>query len=355
MQSKIRLRMLAMAFLIEGLLFRSSMFAEDHFFLDDLPDHVAASMEQRAKMLAALPQSDGPGFEFNLDDLQKWDTGQSVRVAFLGGDTALHREIAEATVEITNACNIKLDFGFNSATGQYRRWTSSDTAHSAEIRVSFDQSGYFSLIGRDSVNGTIGLVGTPVGGRPNQRSLNLGGFLIARPANWKKTVRHEFLHALAFKHEHQSPLGGCDAQFRWEDDQGYSLTQNTNGEFITDTNGKRPGIYTYLSGAPNGWSRSKVDHNLRQASPGSGIAGPFDRESIMLYRFPSLFYVSTPNPCAPVGSSENLSVGDIKGLKLLYPFEAEFIASQSQRQAKVRQAISKSNRLDSHLKQRLLQ
>lgn len=316
--------------------------AQDDFVLDDLPDHVTASLEARAKWFASLPQGNNPGFDFFVDDLQAWSPGQTVKVAFLGGTSALHKDIADATTEITANSNIFLDFGLNSATGEYRRWSTSDAAHAAEIRVSFDQPGFFSLVGRDSSNPSVGAPGQAVGGRANQRSLNLAGFDITRPASWKKTTRHEFLHALSFNHEHQSPIGGCDAQFRWEDDAGYQFTQDANGRFITDANGKRPGIYTYLSGAPNHWSRSKVDHNLRQAPAGSGTVGAFDRDSIMLYRFPALFYVSDPNPCAPLGTGENLSAGDIAGLKHLYPSAVADIRVIAGRQANARNAISRA-------------
>ena len=316
--------------------------AQDEFILDDLPDHVTASLEARAKWFASLPQGNNPGFNFFLDDLQAWSPGQTVSVAFLGGTTPLHKDIAEATKQITDNCNIKLDFGFNPTTGKYRSWSTSDTTHAAEIRVSFDQNGYFSLLGRDSSNPTIGAPGQAVGGRANQRSLNLGGFDVSRPASWIKTTRHEFLHALAFNHEHQSPMGGCDSQFRWDDEAGYQLTQDANGQYITDPNGKRPGIYTYLSGAPNHWSRVKVDHNLRQAPSGSGTAGTFDRASIMLYRFPALFYVSTPNPCAPLGGGDDLSAGDIAGLQYLYPTTPANIQAIAGRQANVRNVISKA-------------
>ena len=230
-------------------------------------------------------------------------------------------------------------------------WTTSDVAHAAEIRVSFDQGGYFSLVGSDSSNPQIGGLGQAVGGRANQRSLNLGGFDVARPASWAKTTRHEFLHALAFHHEHQSPVGGCDSQFRWDDDPGYLFTQDANGQYITDPNGKRPGIYTYLSGAPNHWSRAKVDHNLRQAPAGSVSTGPFDRESIMLYRFPALFYVSTPSPCAPLGTGENLSNGDITGLKHLYPDAQPEIQTIAARQSKLRETISKKANVQAEIKE----
>ncbi len=326
--------------------------AQDDFLLDDLPDHVTATLEARAKWFAALPQGNSPGFDFFVEDLQRWSPGQTVKVAFLGGTPDLHRDIADATKQITDNCNIKLDFGFNAATGTYRKWTTSDAVHAAHIRVSFDQGGYFSLVGQDSSNPSVGDPSKPVGGRAYQRSLNLGGFDVARPASWRKTTRHEFLHALAFNHEHQSPVGGCDAQFRWQDDPGYQFTQTPQGQYITDPNGKRPGIYTYLSGAPNFWNRAKVDHNLRQASPGSGTAGSFDRESIMLYRFPPLFYVSDPSPCGPIGSGENLSVGDIAGLKHLYPAEtAPQAALIAERTKKARESISKAPSLKAEVKE----
>lgn len=325
-----------------GLLAVSKGNSQDELVPDDLPDHVTASIEARTKWFASLPQGNNPGFEFFVDDLQSWAPGQTVRVAFLGGTTQLHQDLADATKQITESCNIKLDFGLNPTTGKYRTWTTADTVHSAEIRVAFDQKGYFSLLGTDSSNTSIGAVGQAVGGRANQRSLNLGGFDVVRPSTWQKTTRHEFLHALAFNHEHQSPMGGCDSQFRWDDDAGYQFTQDSNGQYITDPNGKRPGIYTYLSGAPNNWSRSKVDHNLRQAHPGSGTAGTFDRESIMLYRFPALFYVSTPNPCAPLGSGDSLSTGDIAGLTHLYPHDNASMLARTNRQGKLRDTISKA-------------
>lgn len=327
------------------------VFAQDEWIVDDLPDEVTATMEVRDKQMAALTQDNSTGLEFFVDKLQRWEPGQTVRVAFMGGTPVLHKEIAEATNQITDACNIKLDFGFNATTNTYRTWTTNDTQYAAEIRVSFDQKGYFSLLGTDSINSQIGTQAGGVGGRPGQRSLNLGGFAISKPASWIKTTRHEFLHALSFNHEHQSPAGGCDAQFRWENDPGYLYTKDANGQFITDENGKRPGIYTYLSGAPNNWSRSKVDHNLRQASSGSGVTGSFDRESIMLYRFPSLFYISSPNPCAPTGTGENLSAGDIAGLKELYPSDDDSALEIVNQQKKIREVISKSSNLNSSIKE----
>jgi hypothetical protein len=288
------------------------------FILEDLPQGVRETMAERDAWLATLPRASS-GEEFLVADLQRWAPGQTVRVAFLGGSTELHRDIADATLQITDACNLQLDFGFDPATGSFRTWSTADTAYAAEIRVSFDQGGYFSLVGTDSIDAAIGRPFDPVGGRPHQRSLNLGGYDVRRPADWRGTTRHEFLHALAFHHEHQNLNGPCQDEFRWDDDPGYARTQDARGVFINDAQGRRPGIYTYLSGAPNRWDRAKVDHNLRAHAHGENTAGAFDPASVMLYRFPPLFYRQAPSPCAPAGNGQDLSDGDRAGLRLLYP------------------------------------
>ena len=182
--------------------------------------------------------------------------------------------------------------------------------------------------GTDSINPNIGLPQQSVGGRAHQRSLNLGGFDVARPSSWQGTVRHEFLHALSFHHEHQNMRGPCEAAFRWEDDPGYQPTRDARGAYVTDAAGLRPGIYTYLSGYPNGWPKSKVDFNLRTISDSRAlVAGPFDPASVMLYRFPALFYRTQPSPCAPAGDGQQLSDGDKRGLKLLYPKAAAALSA----------------------------
>jgi hypothetical protein len=243
-------------------------------------------------------------------------------VAFRGGSKELHQDIVDATKEITDACNLTLDFGLDAATGEFRKWSTQDAEHAAEIRVSFDKNGFFSLVGTDSASPDIGLATSGTGGRAFQCSLNLGGFTVNRPPNWRGVVRHEFLHALGFHHSHQNMRGPCEQAFRWEDDPGYVPTQDSKGGFIADSEQRRPGIYTYLSGHPNFWGEAKVTHNLRTEEDPSVVAGPFDRKSVMLYRFPPLFYKSLPSPCAPEGEGLSLSEGDRRGLSLLYPHSA---------------------------------
>ena len=291
---------------------------EHEMVLEALPESVVASIEVRDRARRQLASA-GAGLEFIVSDILAWPPGATVRVAFLDGDAELHDAVAGVTEQITDSCNIVLDFGFDSSTGEYRRWSEDDTVRQAEIRVSFDLDGYFSLVGTDSTDPTIGAPDDTVGGRPGQRSLNLGGFASSLPQRWEGTVRHEFLHALSFHHAHQNMRGPCEDQFRWDDDPGYVPTTNDRGVFIPDSSGRRPGIYTYLAGPPNGWSKATVDHNLRTEDDPLAVAGPFDSESVMLYRFAEFFYKAAPSPCAPTGDGLNLSEGDRRGLRLLYP------------------------------------
>lgn len=301
--------------------------------LEALPDEVVASMEVRDAWRRQLAQSSAD-LEFLVSDLARWRPGSTVRVAFLDGDTALHQEVADATRQITDACDLTLDFGYDEATGGFRRWTEQDTEYAGEIRVSFDMGGYWSLVGTDSTDPMIGGPGQPIGGGPNQRSLNLGGFIDDRPEDWQGTVRHEFLHALAFHHAHQNLRGPCADEFRWEDDPGYQPTRNDRGVFVKDQAGRSPGIYTFLAGAPNFWSRGKVDHNLRTTDTDDVVVGPFDTDSVMLYAFAPFFYKSDPSPCAPTGNGVDLSEGDKRGLQVLYPGSATDVEARAARALK---------------------
>lgn len=296
------------------------------FPLCRLPSEVVATIESRDRALAASHASFHYAPSAVLDDFRLWNRkGETVTVAFLGGDNSVRAEIVEDTKEWTAVCNIKLDFG-NAATG-YRSWTTTDKQYVANIRVSFDQDGYFSLVGRDCIDPTVGRANDPVGGRCYQRTLNLSGIDKAglKPPNMKGIIRHEFGHALGFQHEHQRPQKTCEQNFRWTDDPGYKYSRDAHGMFVSDPpdadgHVARPGIYTYLSGYPNYWPASEVDANMRALPPQGLYTSPtLDQGSIMLYDFPAFFYTTNPSPCAYVGDGDDISSGDAEGLGKMYP------------------------------------
>lgn len=306
--------------------------------LEAFPADVRRTLDRRAAWRRWLARSN-EALEFIVDNLERWTPGSTVTVAFKGGDAALHERIADATTQLTEAGNIELDFGLDASNGAFRSWSERDAVYGADVRVSFDQPGFWSLAGMDSLDPTVGVAGGLVGGRPHQRTMNFGGFDHQLPELWERTVRREFMHALAFNHQHQSVRGVGQNEFRWQDDDGYVRTRE-NGSFVPDAEGRRPGIYTYMSGAPNNWTREMVERNLRTIDRVDHTAVPLDPASIMLYRFPALFYRSSPSPCAPHGDGIDLSDGDKRGLAALYPHSAAEINELVTRAKAARQALA---------------
>ncbi len=283
--------------------------------LEAYPDHIAEKLKQRRLELDAIaPQL------VVVKPALRWLPDQTVTVAFKSGDTDLHRRIEAAALEWTKHANIKLDFGFDKQSQTYRSYSSGDDDYAADIRIMFDGDTYWSAVGNDSVNSEI----YPAW----DASMNLGAIDSLNAEQFQGTVLHEFGHALGAEHEHQNPKDGCDDEWRWDDDAGYVSTTDSNGNLIEDLYYRYPGIYTYMSGAPDYWPRSKVDYNLRQLADAQAYdAGPFDKYSIMKYWFPAeFFYAGENSRCYTENLAYELSSQDKAQIAAIYPRDSGLIA-----------------------------
>lgn len=255
--------------------------------LEGYPDKILARLERRDRTMRQRGPADvnGRGFELVMEDVKLWKVG-TLAVSFKGGNSELHREIAQMAIVWSEYGKITLDFGYDSETKKYRQWHQSDDSH---IRVGFDQPGYWSLVGNDSTDAEIVDDG--------DITLNLNDFDNELPDDWAGTVLHEFGHALGFHHEHQSPAELCD--FDWDL------------------------LYDELGGHPNYWPKWKVDHNLRQL-PGGGLTfSRHDKHSIMHYSFPAwMFKQGDQSPCYTARNNE-LSDTDAEMAGVAYPSDEE--------------------------------
>jgi serralysin len=181
-----------------------------------------------------------PPFELALSQQKMWKAGRKLRVCFLDGDPKVHQKVALHAKQWMDYANIIFDFV---------------DGKDGEIRISFQQPGYWSAVGTDALVEEYFAKGEP--------TMNFHGISTTTPEEkYSHVVLHEFGHALGCIHEHQNPAAGI----RWN----------------------REAIYRDLGGPPNNWNRQTVDHNMFETySTTATQFTEFDPLSIMLYAFPS--------------------------------------------------------------------
>jgi len=280
--------------------------------MEGFPSHLSRRLNEHRKAIARVaPPPSLPVLESVIIKANRWKPGDTITCAFSGGSNALRDRVA-AAANAWGETGANIKFSFKDEHGKYREWRHTDLSYAADVRIGFDQEGYWSLVGAQSIDASI--IGA------HESSMNFSGFAQNLPNDYAATVMHEFGHALGFEHEHASPAGGCDAQFRWNDDPGYVPTTDDYGQYVLDASGRRPGIYTVLGGPPNGWDRAKVDFNLRQLKDSSAyMTSAFDNRSIMKYYFEAWMFVQGTNCTCYSTQNLTLSHGDIAGVRAAYP------------------------------------
>jgi hypothetical protein len=218
-----------------------------------------------------------------VDQFRLWQTGSTLTACFVGGETTQRQFVSETVKSMLVDVNIVIDFGDAP--------TFRDCGAASHIRVAFDPAlGNWSYVGTDSIRISS-----------NQPSMNLGDLAAAslEAPSSRGVVLHEFGHALALQHEHQSPEAQCDREFDW------------------------PKIYSVFE-EEYGWDKQKVDQNIRSLknSPRLRVTA-YDPSSIMHYYFPPWMYISGENSKCFTGHNNDLSSTDRKILSESYPRSSE--------------------------------
>jgi len=202
-----------------------------------------------------------------LQKASKWSSGDTIRIAFMEGDSKLQQRVRDVAKKWTapGLANLNLTFV--------------DSANS-DVRVTFREG-----------NGSWSTVGTTCRQVPGDRAtMNYGWINADSPEDeLRGVVLHEFGHALGLIHEHQDPVAGI----QWNRE-----------EVIKD-----------LSGPPNSWSVEQIEFNvLTPASPSEVDATPLDPDSIMMYPIPASW---TKNGFSS-GVNSDLSESDRKFIRKQY-------------------------------------
>lgn len=138
--------------------------------------------------------------ELAVEWRKQWQPGQELRVRFLDGSPTLHERVKKhASVWLEHA---NLGFKF----GKFAE---------AEIRVTFEGDGYWSVVGTDAMNSS--------GGEP---TMQLGGFTSkSDDVELRQTVLHEFGHAIGCVHEQASPAFSIP----WDEEKVYDYYARWQG------------------------------------------------------------------------------------------------------------------------------
>ncbi len=201
---------------------------------------------------------------------KQWESGQTIRVKFLNGNSFVQSKVKQYAVEWENYANLKFE------------WVSSSS--SANIKIAFREGQYANETGSWSYLGTDS--------NSYAHSMHFGWFdNNTTDTEFRRTTIHEFGHALGLIHEHQNPVAGIN----WD----------------------KEAVYAYYAGPPNNWTRAQVDNNLfRRYEANISNYSAYDPLSIMHYPIPAEHTLDR----VAVGSNTRLSETDKTFIGSIYPF-----------------------------------
>ena len=272
-----------------------------------IPAKIAKRMMEHEKNILSMDDSDAAKGVYST--MVQWPpTYPKLRVCFFDGSNAARIAVMEvANHWMRSDIGLRFDWGKKGKP----RTCNPDDDKQEQIRVSFNQPGYWSLLGQAS----------SIYAAQNEASLNLEGLGDMKPDQIKSgeaagVILHEFGHALGLMHEHQSPAAVCGKEFNWE--------------FITN----------YLSGAPNNWDEETISFNMKPMSGDDLMMTDFDIKSIMLYSFPAQYYIGgESSKCFIAASNNAISDTDYATVAYMYPAEASARMEQFEKQKAGFQAI----------------
>jgi serralysin len=240
------------------------VFISGFFFLTNL----------EAQVKVCLSQSVDTSSRGAFNDDYRWKQ-PVITVGFFGGSEFLRKKVQQYASEWTNHCGIQFYFVDH---------------RDADIRIGFfKDQGSWSLMGNQSAYASKNIVTFESEPGRDGISMNFGWFDDNTPETvFKRTILHEFGHALCLEHEHLNPLGGI----QWDRKKLYDYYEKTNG-----------------------WSPSTVDHNILKSFSVNKTNGQYDPKSIMHYSIPAEHTLNGYE----VSWNVELSPGDKELIAQLYP------------------------------------
>jgi len=217
---------------------------------------------------------------------RQWQPGQELRIRFLDGDPVVHRRIREHAMTWLRWADLHFVFGDHPT---------------SEIRISFGGEGYWSYVGTDALR-------IPGDGP----TMQFGGFTGDTDETvLRRTVLHEFGHAIGCIHEQASPA----AAIPWDVERVYAFYRQWQG-----------------------WDRDTTFANvLTRYSPEESRFTDHDPLSIMQYPVPAELTVGG----FAVGWNNDLSADDCSFIARMYPSGPETTTSESTMTLPVPSALPK--------------